>query len=374
MPVTRKWAYFDHAAVAPLPTPTIEEVHRWAKEGAEEGDTIWPQWACQLETARGDLARLINSKSTEIAFVSNTTFGINIVADGFDWQPGDNVVLPEGEFPSNVYPWLNLQQRGVEVRFAPRDGVRVCPNRMAELCDERTRMVSVSWVGFASGYRLDVDTFAEMAHDHGALFFLDAIQGLGVFPLDVSKTKVDFLAADGHKWMMAPEGAGMLYIREENLEKLRPQNVGWNSVQNAGNYGEIELKLRPSANRFEGGSPNMVGGLALGASVRLLMEYGVGPQSPVLGDRVIAITDQLCRELADVGAVVHSIREPDCASGIVSFDIPGHEPADLRKQLTEYGVATSDRDGHLRASLHGYNDSDDINRLCDAIRQIKNEH
>ena len=146
----------------------------------------------------------------------------------------------------------------------------ICPNRIADACDDRTRIVSASWVGYASGARLDPAEISKVAHDAGALFFLDAIQGLGVFPLDVEETGIDFLAADGHKWMIGPEGAGVFYSRQEHLQMLRPMNVGWNSVKQGNDFSNVDLKVRDAARRYEGGTQNMAGFIGLGASLELL--------------------------------------------------------------------------------------------------------
>lgn len=178
MPVTQRWAYFDHAAVAPLPAAARDALIRYAQQAADEGDTAWPAWNRRVEEVHGLAARLIGADPDEIALVRNTTEGINLVAEGFAWQAGDNVVTLDNEFPSNQYPWMNLASRSVETRRVATDGGRVDLDQLAEACDRRTRIVSVSWVGYASGWRTDPAVLAEMVHAHGALLFVDAIQGL----------------------------------------------------------------------------------------------------------------------------------------------------------------------------------------------------
>ena len=165
---------------------------------------------------------MINADPDEIAFIGNTTAGIGLVAEGFPWSDGDNVVTLANEFPSNLYPWMNLSTRGVETRRVQVDNGIPDLNQLDAACDQRTRIITVSWVGYASGYRLHVADVAEIARKHNALFFLDAIQGLGVFPLDVHAAGVDFLAADGHKWLIGPEGAGITFIAKKHLDLLRP--------------------------------------------------------------------------------------------------------------------------------------------------------
>ncbi len=367
MPVARKWAYFDHAAVAPLPTPAGEAVAAWAREAVEEGDTVWLRWSQQVEAVRKTAAALIAAQPEEIALVPNTTAGVNFVAEGYPWQAGDNVVMLANEFPTNQYPWLNLASRGVEARRVAVENGVVDLDRLAQACDARTRIVAVSWVGFASGYRLDVRQAAQLAHDRGALLFLDAIQGLGVFPLDVRASGVDFLAADGHKWMLGPEGAGVFFVRQEHLDLLRPLNVGWHSVRQWRDYSHIEMSVRPEAARYEGGSQNMVGMIGLGASLELLTSLGVGPRQSPVAERVLEITDYACRRLEESGARIISRREREHASGIVSFQLSDRDLKLERQRLLQAGVVLSHRDDALRISPHAYNHEDDVERLIAAL-------
>jgi selenocysteine lyase/cysteine desulfurase len=363
MPCAEKWAYFDHAAVAPISKPAQAVFVSWAHDLAENGCANWPQWAEQLEHVRRRGAELISASPDEIALVRNTTEGVNLVAEGFPWQAGDNVVVPADEFPTNLYPWMNLASRGVELRRVPVEQGRVDLEKIAAACDARTRIVAVSWVGYASGWRNDVDALVELVHDRGALLFLDAIQGLGVFPLDVRRTPVDFLAADGHKWLLGPEGAGLFYLRREHLDLLRPIGLGWNSVVQPYDFDRIELNPKPAAARYEGGTYNMPGLLALGASLELLAAF---PTERVAA-RILAITDEICERLSRVGAAIASCREPLHASGIVSFELPGRNPALVRKGCRERHVLLSCRAGRLRVSPHAYANSEDIERLLTAL-------
>lgn len=369
MPVSKNWAYFDHAAVAPLPIAARDAIRGWMDGAVRDGDTVWPQWVRGLEMGRCIAARLIQAEADEIAFVANTTTGITWIAEGMPWKPGDNVVTLANEFPSNQYPWLNLATRGVETRSVTvAESGAVDLNRLAEAIDSRTRLVSVSWVGFATGFRINLDDVAELVHSRGALLFVDAIQGLGVFPLDVRRTQVDFLAADGHKWLLGPEGAGLLFVRREHLDLLRPINVGWNSVTQGNDYSRIEFNLRPTAARYEGGSQNLVGGLGLSASLKLLESFGAGPHDSAIGRRVLEVTDLACERLSATGAKIVSQRSPQHSSGIVAFDWPGHDQQAVRKHLIANHVVLSCRSGHLRISPHCYNNADDIDRLVAGLR------
>jgi selenocysteine lyase/cysteine desulfurase len=359
MPVARRFAYFDHAAVAPIPARTHAAIAGWAREAVELGDTVWPRWAKRVEEARNLAARLLGADPAEVALVHSTTEGISLVAEGYPWREGDNVVTLDNEFPANQYPWLNLASRGVETRRVPAPDGRVDLARLAAACDKRTRIISVSWVGYASGWRCDLDQLVELARDAGALLMVDAIQGLGVFPLDVRATPIDFLAADGHKWLLGPEGAGLFYLRREHLDLLRPIGVGWHSVVHSSDYARIELALKPSAARYEGGTQNMVGFIGLAESLELLLSIGTA----ALSRRILEITDLACERLRSAGATIASDRQGDHRSGIVSFELPGRDPLEVKKHCLAQAVVLSARAGKLRISPHAYVNEDDVERL-----------
>jgi selenocysteine lyase/cysteine desulfurase len=363
MPVAERWAYLDHAAVAPLSRPAQAAIAEWLEDATANGDAHWIDWARRYQDSRVLWAQLLGAETDEVALVRNTTEGITVVAEGFRWQPGDNVVVPGGEFPSNLYPWMNLESRGVEVRVIVGQGDRIDLAALAAACDARTRIVAASWIGYATGWRTDVAALAEIAHRQGALLFLDAIQGLGVFPLDVRQTPIDFLAADGHKWILGPEGAGVLYIRREHLSRLRTFGVGWNSVVHAGQFQNTALALKPSAARYEGGTWPMAGFVGLAAGLELLLGF----DREALARRVLDLTDLACERLRQAGAAIASDRTAAHASGIVAFELPDRDPLEVRRKCLERGVALSCRAGRLRISPHGYNHEGDLDRLVVAL-------
>jgi selenocysteine lyase/cysteine desulfurase len=373
MPAAERAAYFDHAAMSPLPRPTAEAFEKWLTDAVQIGAPIWGQWVRGVEQMRAAAARMIGADANEIALVGNTTSGISLVADGLDWHDGDNVVTLADEFPSNVYPWMNLASRGVETRRVPTEvSGRLDLDRLAEAIDGRTRIVAVSWIAFATGYQHDVARITQLAHERGALLFLDAIQGLGAFPIDVDALRVDFLAAGGHKWMLGPEGAGIAYIRRQHLERLRPQGPGWHSVMPGQEFTHIELNLRKTAARYEGGSQNNAGFLALGASLELLGELGVEN----IAAAILDITERACERLAKIGAKVVTDRRPDHRSGnqrsgIVAFEMPGKDPMALKKHAMTRNVVFACRAGRLRISPHAYNNEEDLDRLVGALTSFR---
>jgi cysteine desulfurase/selenocysteine lyase len=372
MPVAQKYVYLDHAAVAPLPEPTRVAIRHWLDQATQEGDIVWPEWAARVEETRARAARMIGAKPTEIALVPNTTTGISLVAEGFPWQPGDNVVTLANEFPSNQYPWLNLASRGVETRRVPVDGGVVDLNRLAEACDARTRIVSLSWVGYATGWRIDPSEVATLCRQKGARFFLDAIQGVGAFPLDVHAAGVDYLAADGHKWMLGPEGAGVFFVREELLSELRPLGCGWNSVISK-DYSQIELNLRPTCARYEGGTQNMAGMIGLGASLDLLAGLGHTSAASPIAEHILQVTDHAAVRLEAIGARLLAPRTGEHRSGIITFQLPGRDANEIRRHLQSRGIVARCRAGGVRISPHGYNTLADIDRLVDEISAYAGE-
>jgi selenocysteine lyase/cysteine desulfurase len=365
MPVTEQYAYFDHAAVSPLPRPTTEAIDRWMRQCAAAGNLHWPDWADGVEATRENAAALIGSEKEEIALVGSTSEGINIVAEGYPWRPGDNVVTFDNEFPANQYPWMFLEKRGVETRRVPAREGRGDLDDLLEACDDRTRVVSVSWVSFSTGWRIDLAELTDRVHRRGALVMVDAIQGLGAFPLDVSEIPIDFLSADGHKWMLGPEGAGMAFIRRKHLALLEPVHIGWNSVVSPTEFQTIEAVLKDDASRFEPGSKNMPGLIGFGASVGFLRQMADRDRAA----KVLALTAEACESLRSLGAEILSPRDPGHESGIVVFRLPGEDPKVLRARCLEEGVVLSCRGGGLRISPHVYNNREDIARLCDALRR-----
>lgn len=370
MPIAQRLVYFDHAAVAPLPAPTRDAIQTWLTQATEQGDVAWHQWAARVEQLRATAARLIGARPTEVCLVPNTTAGISLVAEGYPWREGDNVVTLANEFPSNQYPWMNLVSRGVETRRVAVNGGAVNLDEIAAACDSRTRIVSVSWVGYATGWRVDLGEVGELCRRRGCLFFLDAIQGLGVFPLDVHAAGIDFLAADGHKWMLGPEGAGLLYIKQEHLNRLRPLNCGWNSVVAGSDYTRIDLTLKSSAARYEGGSQNCCGLIGLAASLDVLASLGLSPTASPIAEHVLAITDYACERLARLGATFLAPREKNHRSGIVTFQIHGQDPHQLRRRLEAAGIITRYRAGGVRISPHGYATMEEVDRMIDVLSAV----
>jgi selenocysteine lyase/cysteine desulfurase len=364
-PVTRRWAFLDHAAVAPLSGPAQRALTAYAADLAENGVVRAVPWLERIEAVRGLAARLLNADPAEIAFVPSTSAGIGLVAEGLPWQPGDNIVTAAEEYPANIYPWMNLAGRGVELRRVASRGPRLEIDDLRAALDNRTRLVSLSSVEFASGFRNDLDAVGSLCRERGILFFVDAIQSLGALPLDVRASPIDFLAADGHKWLLGAEGLGIFWIRRELIDRLHPIGVGWHSVVNRWDFATIDFRLRPDAGRWEGGSPNVAGITALGASLELLLGISV----PAIAARILELADYLCEQAARAGLQVFSSRAAAERSGIVSLLPPaGADLRDLVQRCRDAGVIVNRRAGRLRVSPHCYNATDEIDRLVDVLK------
>lgn len=363
LPVTQNWAFLDHAAVAPLTARAQRAMHEWVDDMAGHGIVHLGQWIRRVEEIRQQAARLINADPQEVAFIKNTSEGVGFVAEGFPWKAGDNVVTAAEEYPANVYPWMNLARRGVEVRLVPSRERRLAFDDVVGTIDDRTRLLSLSFVEFASGQRNDLDRYAELCRQRGVRFFVDAIQGLGVLPLDVRRTPIDFLAADGHKWLLGPEGAGIFYIRKELVDQIEPVSVGWNSVVGALSFSKLDFRLKPNAGRWENGTMPVPGIIGLGASLDFLMEIGI----PTIRDRVLSLTDHFCEKARQAGCDIYSSRtESDC-SGIVSFTSPSVDPRDGMKRCRQAGILINVRGDRMRISPHCYNTPDELDHLLNVL-------
>lgn len=368
-PILRGRCFLNHAAVAPLPERSARALRQWSEEAQTEIGHIWPRWAASLRETRLNLAKFIGADSNEIAFAHNTTHGLLCVANSLDWRPGDNVVIAEHEFPANAYPWKNLAARGVACRVVPERDRRFRIEDFEALIDRRTRLVSVSLVQYSTGYRMPVEQLAELCRRRGVLLCLDAIQAVGAIPVDVETLGCDFLVADGHKWMLAPEGLALLYVRKERLPELNDSMTGWAGRKVPGDYDNVDQPLRPMAMRFEEGSHAMALIAAFGQSLSLLQEAGIKE----VWNRIGRLNDRLIEALVKLDFELQSPRGEGERSGIVAFSGPWQDPRPWIKTLEERRIHIAARRGWLRVSPHFYNTPDQIDELAGALGELKKQ-
>jgi selenocysteine lyase/cysteine desulfurase len=361
-PSTERQVHMNHAGISPLPRRVAAAIRAFAEDGLLLDGAIYRGWEGRAEAVRAGAARLIGARRHEIAFVRSTSEGLSLVASGLAWQQGDNVVIAADEYPSNVYPWFGLQRFGVETRLLARPRLRFGADEVAELIDARTRVVAVSAVDWQSGFRLDLAALGELCRRRDLLFVVDGIQAVGALQTDVEACAIDVLAAGGHKWLLAPEGCGILFVSDRVVERIHPVLVGWKSVENAGQYLPYHFDLRRDAARLEPGSAPHLGIHALGAAIDLLHE--IGPAQ--IEARVLQLTDQLAGELQRIGATILSPRQGRERSAILTF-ARGDTTA-LHQALTAARIIVRPRLGGIRLAPHFYNDGDDIARILDVVK------
>lgn len=343
--------YLNHAAVAPWPNRAASAVARFAQENVLLGARDYSDWMALEQRLRERLMRLLNAPSTDdIALVKNTSEALSFIAFGLPWQSGDQIVISDEEFPSNRIVWEALAAQGVEVIQASLKGDDP-EGALLAACGPRTRLMSVSAVQFASGLRLDLQRLGAGCKQQNVLFCIDAIQQLGALPFDVQSYQCDFAMADGHKWLLGPEGLGVFYVRSELREQLKLHEFGWHMLEHMGDYSRTTWEPAKSARRFECGSPNMLGAMALEASLSLLEEVGMPTVAALIAERVQWLQDGLG---AIAGITLHSPLNPARRGGILSFSIDGIDNQVVHKALTAQQVVCIPRGPGVRFSPHFY--------------------
>lgn len=359
-PVTQNYIYLNHAAVAPLPLPVYEAMEQHLRSLREQGLVNWPEWGAAIRRVRGLCAQLINASPREIAFAPNTSAGLAMIANGIDWRAGDNVVSADCEFPANVQPWMRLKREsGVEVRQAKERDGRLETEEILGLIDERTRVVTLSFVEFASGFRNDLTMIGRYCRERDLLFVVDAIQGLGALQLDVERDCIDALSADAHKFLLGPDGVALFYLSERAMQRVKPTLVGWLSVKNPDDYANCDQGYAASAKRFEPGALNSAGVFGLGAAIELMLK--IGPEK--IESYLLGLTDYLCERLQERGYHIFSSRRPGEASAVVCCRHDRHSAEHLYDLLNEHRIITTPRLGRLRISPHFYNTREELDQL-----------
>ena len=349
--------YLNHAAVAPWPQQTVKEVSEFARQNGVEGSLRYPEWLIKEASLRTHLATLINAPSAEdIALLKSTSEGLSLVAYGIEWEAGDNIVSIAQEFPSNRIVWESLQSQGVELRLLDLDTSEQPERELLELCDDRTRLIPVSSVQYASGRRMQLEILGDYCRSRPVIFLVDAIQSLGAAPFDVTQCQADVVVADGHKWMLGPEGLALFYCRKELRQQLKLNQFGWHMVEAMGDFEQTDWQPADSARRFECGSPNMLGVHALHASLSLLLENGIEQVASSIRDN----TQTIIERIDAMGFELLTPRAPELRAGIVTFRVPGKDNQLLYQALMKERVVCAYRGGGIRFSPHFHNTAEQI--------------
>ena len=358
-PVTERLVYLNHAAVAPLSKPAADAMKRLADDAEQFGSYHYDEWLATYDGLRVAAAHLMGADPSEIALVKNTSEGISTVATGIGWKLGDKVVAFREEFPANYYPWKRLEDRGVRVEWLSVTD----PLDRIEDAAKGARLLAISFVQYLSGYRANLHAIGDICRRRGCFFFVDAIQGLGSFPLNVEEMHIDALSADGHKWMLGPEGCAILYVRRERQDEIEPVEFGWTNTARYSDYASRDMALRPDAGRYEPGTLNTIGCYGLRASIEFLLEVGIegiSRQVQALGDRIAA-------GVTAKGYEPMVARTPENGAGIVTFRKPGVDSRMVVSRLRERGIITAPRQGWVRSSPHFYISPADIDRMLEAL-------
>ena len=363
-PVRRNLAYWNHAAVAPLPRRVAEAIVAHTENVRDRGAADWRAWYRAIDETRRKAARLIGARTPEIAFLPSTSWALNFVAQAFPWKSGDNVVGDDMEFPANVYPWMLLEGRGVEYRLARNRGGRIGLDEVAAHVDSRTRAVAVSWVAFHNGWVYPIEEIGAFCREKGILFVVDAIQGLGALPIDVAEANVDVLAADAHKWQLGPEACAVFYVSERARERVPPAFGGWWNVKHeashAGGYLDYKLDFHLGGRRYEPGSLPTAQIMGLAAALDLLEKMNVEE----ISRRIVEVVRALADGLAGRGWKI-TTPEPFRSGILAAVPLEG----DARRWAKEFesrGIIVSPREGAVRFSPHAYNDSAEVERILSA--------
>lgn len=359
--------YLNHAGIGPWPQRARDAVCRFAEDNARRGAARYPAWLAVEQRLRERLAWLIGAAGPQdIALVKNTSEGLSFIAQGLRWQPGDNIVGIAQEFPSNRIVWESLAEHGVVWRPLDLERSTDPEADLIALCDSSTRLIAVSWVQYAHGLRLDLARLGNWCRQQGILLCIDAIQGLGAVPFDLERYPADFVVADGHKWLLGPEGLGLFYVRPELRGRLELYEFGWHMVEGAGDFERSDWRPRADARRFECGSPNLLGAQALEASLSLFAEIGMDE----VWRRLQARTAHLIALIDRRGFELLTPRDPERRAGIIGFRVPGRSSAALYQGLMEKGVICALRGGALRFSPHFYSPLADLERAFQILDRL----
>jgi len=356
----RHLIYLNHAAVAPWPQRTRQAVQSFADENATIGSRNYLRWIDHETELRKMLASLINSPSgDDVALLKSTSEALSVVAHGLSWQAGDNVVISNQEFPSNRIVWESLSRYGVEVKVVELSSAMTPEQALIDACNANTRLLAISSVQYATGLRMNLERLGEHCYQSDILFCIDAIQSIGAVQFDVQKYHADFVMADGHKWMLGPEGLAVFYCRPESRDKLSLNQYGWHMVEHAHDFSRMDWQVAQTARRFECGSPNMLGIHALRASLSLLLEIGMDKVEA----RVIENSEILIKEIqSSQNLQLITATDEERYAGIVTFRHNKTDHESLYQWLMSKGVMCALRGGGIRYSPHFYTDYDALHR------------
>jgi selenocysteine lyase/cysteine desulfurase len=364
-PITRNKVFLNHAAHSPLPKPVADAIRKYV----EESSNFWTTSGEWNDGGKPFFAKLIGAKTEEIAFVENTSMGLNMAANVLRYPPGSKVVTTDLEYPSVVYPWLR-RSLGAKVHYVNNVDGKILLEDVERAVDDKTVAVAVSHVEYFNGFRNDLRALSQIAHEHGAYLIVDAIQSAGAMQIDVKRDDVDFLTTACYKWLLSPPGAGYLYVKDELIEKFEPPFVGWASVKqeifDTIDFWDIwSLKLSETASRFEVGSPSFISLVGAREALKMLLDFGIEN----VERRILKLTGYLIEAVKNFGLTLQTPEEIPHRSGIVNFKIDN--PREVVERLNHKGIIVSARAHGIRLSPHFYNDEAEIDKFIEEIKSCR---
>lgn len=358
--------WLNHAAISPLNSRTKQAMEQYLQNRSEGTIDDFPQIVQISNNTKKEIGKMINADYDRIGFVNNTSDGLNILANGIEWKAGDRIILNDIEFPANVVSFLNLKHRGVVIDFVKNKNGEILLEDLEAAITPRTKLLSISFVQFLSGYKAELKPIGEMCKKNNIIFCVDAIQGVGSTPIDVMDAQIDFLSCSGHKWLLAMMGLGFIYLTKELQSKISQQFVGWASNKNYfSNFFDYRLDFDESARRYENGGQNNAGIVALGESATILNEVGIEN----IHSHLLSLTDGVIKFADEHGWEILTPRENSKRTGIVTLKIPNAEK--IFEQLNQANIIVSLREGKIRISPHFYNTTDEIHQVCNTIKSLQ---
>jgi cysteine desulfurase/selenocysteine lyase len=372
-PITRNCVYLNHAADGPLPSPVVRTLNTYIEDASNFGNVHFARWIEHERGAHRRMANMIRVRPDQVAMTASTGDGLMMIAGGLNWQPGDMIVSAECEFPSNVYPWLNLQEQGVQVHLVKMRENRIAVEDVLSSITERTRLVSLSLVEFSTGYRNDIATIARYCHERGIICGIDAAQALGALDINVHMLGVDYLAAASHKWLLGPQTTGILYVADDLQAQLRTTRRGWFSVETPFDFFNYEQPLKAGMTRFEHSTPNSLSIIGLDAALGIFECFDGGMTA--VEERILGLTSHAIAGLERLGYPIVSPHGEGERSGIVCFTLHP-ERQDIGSQqlvdeLASRNIHAAARGDVVRISPHFYNTLDEINVLLNVLEDIR---
>jgi len=359
------YIYMNHAAISPLSRRVVDAIHGYLTQRSETEIENFFTFQKTLVETKEMIGKLINAPKERIAFVDNTSNGFNLLANGLKWKTGDRILLNDMEFPSNVYPFLNLKRRGVKIDFVKNRNGMILLEDIEKAITPRTKLLSISHVQFLNGFRIDLERVGELCKAKGIIFSVDPIQSVGALQIDVKKAKIDFISCGGHKWLMSPQGSAFIFLTEELQERIQQAYVGWTSVANPWNLLDYKLELQPTARRYENGTMNFIGICGMNAALSLLLEIGIEN----IERRISQLTDFLITQLTDARVDLATCIQRKHRSGIVSLKSDRCQA--IYDKLLSEKIELAVREGLVRFSPHFYNTEEEIDKAVEIIKSTQ---